>query len=212
MKILLTQAAFARKIGFTRQYINELVKKGIVELTDNKKIDYDKAIKAIEEHKDPRRDPQREAHQKRKEKNLFSMQGKYKSYADMTDEEKAAEYQKTQKELEKLNKEAELLGLPDDVEELDTIGIKELNRKILIQELRIKKAKADVDEKKSIQIEQIEKSVFNAVRIVRNGLLGLPARLAPKLAVTSDIHTCRTMLETEITAQLENLSKVFENE
>jgi hypothetical protein len=188
-----------------------------VELNPDKKIDYEKAIKAIEEYKDPRRDPQREANTRKKAEkqhgnNLLDMQGKYESYADMSDEEKIAEREEMQKELEKLNKEAKSLGLAEDVTELNNIGIKELNRRILMQELRIKTAKANMDERKSMSIEQIEKSVFNAVRIVRNGMLGIPARLAPKLAVTSDIHTCRTMLETEITAQLENLSKVFESE
>jgi len=212
--MLMTQAGFAKHIGVTKQYVNELVRKGVVELTSEKKVNVEKAKAAIDARKDPHREQQREGN--KKQKDLLSEAGSYPSRADMSDEERQAqeaqEREEKRKELEELNKLSEKAGLPKEALDIYTMNVKELNQAILQQELRLKKAKADEGEKMTVPVEQVEKSVFAAVRIVRDGMLGIPARLAPKLSSITDIHTVRTLLETEINAQLSNLSKVFENE
>jgi len=209
--MLMSQSAFARKVGVRRQYINRLTQKGIIPTYDGKRVDDVEAERLMKEHQDPKRENQRELNKEaRKGTDLFEASKSYASVADMSEEEQKELLLKQQEKLNALQSEADRLGVDkEDVSELDTMDIKALNRAILQQELRIKTAKADESEKKSIPIEEVEKSIFSASRIVRDGLLGMPSRLAARLAVESDPHVCRTMLEEEIIRQLNNLSEVF---
>jgi plasmid maintenance system antidote protein VapI len=209
--MLMSQSRFAAKLGLSRQYINKLVHKGIIQTHDGKRVDDVEAERAMREYEDPHRENQRELNKAAKKSvDLFDASQHYASVADMSDSEREILLQKQREKLDALQKEAETLGVDkEDVSELDSMDIKALNRAILQQELRIKRSKADESEKKSIAIEDVEKSIFSASRIVRDGLLGIPARLAARLAVESDPHKCRTMLEVEITRQLENLSEIF---
>jgi len=209
--MLMSQSKFSAKVGKSRQYINKLVQKGIIPIYDSKRVDDVEAERLMQEHEDPHREHQRELNKEaRKGTDLFEASKHYESMADMSDEEKELLLQQQRKKLNQLQSEADALGVDkEEVSELDKMDIKALNRAILQQELRIKRSKADESEKKSISIEEVEKSIFAASRIVRDGLLGIPARLAARIAVESDPHTCKTMLEVEINRQLNNLSEVF---
>lgn len=208
--MLMTQAAFARKMKKSRQYINKLVDKGIIPIYDQKRVDMDEAERLMIEHEDPRRDAQREANaEKRKPTNLLSAVGTYESEADMSDEERELEREKRIEQLRMMQKEAKEIGADEDIGDVEAMGIKQLNLAILQQDLRIKRAKADESEKVSVPLEEVNRSLFEASRIVRDGLQGIPARLAARIAAESDPHKCRTMMEQEINRQLQNIVEVF---
>jgi hypothetical protein len=211
--VLMRQSEFARKIGKSRQYVHKLVKKGIIPLRDGKFIDHDEAVRLIEEYSDPHRQRQREINEKKrlakklpsdKACSIFDLEGAYESIADMTEEEK----ERKRNELRKLQEQAkssgvEVVGQRIDVEDLD---VKELNRLILQQELRLKTAKADEAEKKVVPIDEVQRVFFSATRIIRDGMMAIAPRLAARLAATDDPHVCRTMLEEEIVGQLEGIT------
>lgn len=209
--MLMTQAAFARKVKKSRQYINKLVDKGIIPVYDQKRVDMDEAERLMIEHEDPHRDAQREANaEKRKPTDLLSAVGTYDSEADMSDEERAFEREKRIEQLRMMKEEAKSVGADeDDAGDVETMSIKQLNIAILKQDLRIKRAKADESEKSSVPLDEVNRSLFAASRIIRDGLLGIPARLAARIAAESDAHKCRTMMEQEIIRQLQNISEVF---
>ena len=208
--MLVSQAKFAKEIGRSRQYVNKLVQKGIIPTYDGKRVDVAEAKRLIKEHQDPKRDAQREANEKvRKSKDLFSVSGSYKSEADMSEAEKV-ELARQRAILRQKQIEAKALGLDEDKSvNTELLDVKELNRLILEQDLRIKKAKADESEKLSIPIEKVEAALFSATRVVRDWLNGIPPRLAARLAAESDAHKCLKMLEVEINTQLNNLVGVL---
>lgn len=58
--MLISQSEWARKQGFTRQYVSKLVDKGLVRLVDGK-VDTTQAEAALEAIREPAREPQRKA-------------------------------------------------------------------------------------------------------------------------------------------------------
>lgn len=209
--MLMTQAAFARKMKRSRQYINKLVDKGIIPIYDQKRVDMDEAERLMIEHEDPRRDAQREANaEKRKPNDLLSIAGSYESEADMSEEEREIEREKRIEQLRNMKEEARVFGADDDESgDLESMSIKQLNIAIMKQDLRIKRAKADESEKSSIPVDDVKRSIYEASRVIRDGLTGIPARLAARIAVENDPHKCRVMIEEEINRQLKNLSELF---
>lgn len=209
--MLMTQAAFARKVNRSRQYINKLVQKGTIPTYDKGRVNMEEAERLMKEHEDPRRDGQREANaEKRGGDDLLSAAGSYPSQADMSDEEREVERERLKQQLRDLQHQAHDIGEDDeDIGDIEKMNVKQLNIAILKQDLRIKRAKADESEKMSVPIDEVRNSIFAASRIVRDGLIGIPARLAARIAAENDPHVCRTMMEQEIHRQLENLSEVF---
>lgn len=202
-------------VQFKMPYFSELVKNEKIPYhhkpgSPKKFFKYSEVKEALEEIKDPRRDPQRAANQEKREDNgLLDIAGSYPSEADMTEEEVDAK----RKQLRALQQQAADLGVDDGEiagdESVEKMQIKELNRAILQEELRIKRAKADDSEGLSISRDEVRRSTFAASRVVRDGLLGIPARLAARIAAETDPHKCRTMMEIEINRQLDNLVEVF---
>lgn len=210
----LTRNKFAQMMGVSHTYINKLVDKGVIVLGDDKKVDVEAAKAAIEAHKDPTRDAQREANEKRrKEPDLMSIAGSYPSQADMTPEEKEALKQE-QEELKKIMadvKSAEGSTQDNDQDITDFAGMPAAQIRLFKEYYLGKLAKLDFEKKKGevISIEEVKNQVFQAYRTVRDGMLGIPARLSSRLAYETDPHTCRTMMEEEINRQLNSLSAVF---
>ena len=209
--MLITQSKCAAKVGKSRQYINKLVQKGIIPTYDSKRVDDVEAERLMKDHEDPHRENQRELNQEsRKNNDLFEVSKKYESVADMSEDEKQQMLQKQREKLDELQAEAEKLGVDkEQLDDLEKMDMKALNKAILQQELRIKRAKADESEKKSVPVDYIQETAFEAARITRDGLLGIPARLSARIAAESDPHACRVMMESEIIKQLENLSEMF---
>jgi hypothetical protein len=51
----LSQAAFAKRLGVSRQYVNKLVRRGVVALGEDGLIDFARAVRAIDAAQDPAR-------------------------------------------------------------------------------------------------------------------------------------------------------------
>lgn len=108
-----------------------------------------------------------------------------------------------------MNKSITSVDADDVSDNLKTLNIKALNAAIMKQNLRIQTIKANEAEKNVVSIEFMEKSIFEAARVVRDGLLNIPSRIAARVAAEQDSHKCRTMLEVEINRQLVNLTEIF---
>ncbi len=173
---------------------------------------YSEVVTALENNKDPRRDPQRAAHEKKRHTNdLLSVAGTYPSVADMSEDEKKKEQKRLLSIFEKQQKEAEYLGLDKekDTEDISTLSISDLNKKILEQNLRIQTSKADELGNVSIPREKVVESIFASSRVIRDGMMGIAPRLASRIAAVTDPHECRVMIEEEIVRQLSKLEDIL---
>lgn len=211
--MLVSQRTFAKMIGKSQPYISKLVKNGVIVLI-NGKVNVEQAKDDIEAHKDPTRDAQREANEKRREEpSLMSVVGSYPSQADMTPEEKEI-LRKEQEELKKIMaevKSAEGNEKESDQDITDFAGMPAAQIRLFKEFYMGKLAKLDFEKKKGevIAISDVKNQVFEAYRTVRDGMLGIPARLSSRLAYETDPHTCRVMMEEEINRQLNSLSGMF---
>ena len=72
---------------------------------------------------------------------------------------------------------------------------------------RAKLARLDYERKvgRLVEVEQVEKQAFRVARLVRDGLLNLPDRLAGVLAAEGDQGKVHAMLSKEIRTALEEL-------
>jgi len=210
--LFVSQRKCAKILGYSHTSINKLVKQGVIPARDDGKVNPEVAKRAIEAHKDPSRDAQREANEKRRKKpDLFSPDVLPKeSLADLSPEERA-EYdrrlRKEKKKIEELKKEASEIGL--DLGEFDELlHSMNLNQARTVSEIFNAKIK-EVAYKKEIgelvPKAEVEKEAFEAARMVRDGFLSLPDRVAAVL-VGKDKDAIRTVLHKEIVQILENLA------
>ncbi len=173
---------------------------------------YEEVVEALKNNRDPRRDPQRAACEKKRHTNdLMSVAGTYPSVADMSEEEKQQEQKRLQEIFKNQQEEAENMGLPGEKDDIDisTLSISDLNKKILEQNLRIQTSKADELGNVSIPREKVVDSIFESSRIIRDGMMGIAPRLSSRIAVISDPHECRVMIEEEIVRQLSKLEDIL---
>ena len=210
--MLVSQNKFAQMIDVSHTYVGKLVKQGVIVLV-NKKVDVEIAKKAIEEHKDPTRDAQREANQKRREEpTLISVIGSYESEADMSDEEKE-ELKRIKEEVEKEKKAAIDEGINLDDEDDEAFS------KITGAAARAEKEywlgqKAKIEYKRLkgeyMLVKDSEKQAFEAGRAVRDALLSLPPRLSPVFAGESDRFKIERLFLEEINQVLSGLCHELE--
>ena len=209
--MLVSQRKFAKMIGRSHSYVNKLVKQGVIP-THNGKILPSEAKKAIENHKDPSRDAQREANKKkRKEPDLFSPEMlPKKSIADLTPKEREEYEKRLQEEKRKitqLKEEAKNIGI--ELGNFDEIlGTMNLNQARTISEIfnaKIKEVAYKKEIGELIPIKQVKKEAFEAARIVRDSLLTLPGRIS-SILVEKNKNEIKDILHKEIVQILENLS------
>ena len=96
-----------------------------------------------------------------------------------------------------------------DAEDISTLSISDLNKKILEQNLRIQTSKADELGNVSIPREKVVESIFASSRVIRDGMMGIAPRLASRIAAVTDPHECRVMIEEEIVRQLSKLEDIL---
>lgn len=212
-------------IKYSKSYFSQMVKEGKIPFhpkpdSPKKFFKYGEVLQAIQDSKDPTRDAQREANEKRRLANqkenvtLLDVAGKYESVAEMTPQEIEA----SRKEAEKIRKEAEAAkrdalaagakedediwksSIPGGVTQAEAKAEKEywLGRKA---ELEFKKMNEEL-----ISIEEVQREAFEMSRGVRDAFLALPARLAPILAADSEQFSIQNKLTLEINLALESLS------
>lgn len=89
--MFLNQVQYAKKIGMSKQYVNKMVKLGVIPL-HNKKINPDEADRCLEEHKNPAYDAQREANEKTRDNDSVFHESNMpkESLADLSEDEMKA--------------------------------------------------------------------------------------------------------------------------
>jgi len=117
--MLMTQAAYARRIGMSKQYVNKMVKLGVIVLVE-KKVNPTQADQALKEYRDPARDPQREANAEKRSGDTLFDDGNVpeKSLATMSQEERAKYDEELQASLSKLKDKATTMNI-DDLPDLE---------------------------------------------------------------------------------------------
>ncbi len=184
--MLLSQSEYARQRGFSRQYVNKLVRTGVIRL-ENGKVDPKQADAALGAVREPAR-PQR------RKSNVAEP-------APIA--QPPAQSEKPSAGGASLPGGMDLPGKPSG--DLPTLLLRariktELKRGNLL----------DLDEKvktkQYVEAEEVKVVAFNRGRVVRDRIMNLPDRLAAVLAAESDINTVRETLASELRIALEGLS------
>lgn len=162
---LITQTEWAKRHGFSRQYANQVIKKGIVK-SYNGKINPKQADDALAAIRNPLQAQKRtNAHQE--------MPNATQSSTDNSD--------------------------------LPTLLMK-TRIKNEIEKGKLLQARAQAEAGELINAEQVKASAFNKARIIRDGMLNIPDRLASVLAAIENEKQIHEMLTKEIRTVLEELS------
>jgi hypothetical protein len=72
---------------------------------------------------------------------------------------------------------------------------------------KLLEARAKAETGQTVSADEVKAAAFRKARIVRDGLLNLPDRLAALLAAETDAGTIHTLLTSEIRTILDNLSR-----
>jgi hypothetical protein len=152
--MLMSQAAWAKKHGFSRQYANELIRKGIVRLV-NGQIDAIEADAAVEAIREPARATRRSE---------------------------------------------------EDGGSLSTLLLKS-RIKTEVERGKLLEIRARAESGKLIAADEVKIAAFRRARIVRDGMLNLPDRVAAVLAAETDVAKVHEVLSKEIRLILEEISR-----
>ncbi len=176
----ISQSEYARRRGVSRQYVSRLVKEGVIRLR-NGKVDPAQADAALAARRDPARPMRRK-----------------------TAGPKAQGAPRTSTQDVPVSVDAATLSgsaggdLPKML--LKTRIKSELEKGKLLE------IKARVEAGKYVDADEVKVAAFNKARVVRDGLLNIPDRLAALLAAESDEHKVHELLASEIRAALEELT------
>lgn len=152
--MLMSQAAWAKKHGFSRQYANELIRKGIVRLVSGQ-IDAIEADAAVEAIREPARATRRSE---------------------------------------------------EDGGSLSTLLLKS-RIKTEVERGKLLEIRARAESGKLIPSDEVKIAAFRRARIVRDGMLNLPDRVAALLAAETDVAKVHAILTKEIRLILEEISR-----
>lgn len=183
--MLITQAEWARRHGFSRQYAGRLVKRGLVALIDGK-VDPDQADAALAAVREPARQPRRKnrpgpAPQPASERRQDDGGGEPLSLLP-----------------------AQGPGQTPGGD-LPTLLLR-TRIKSEVERAKLLEIKAKVEAGKFVDVDDVEVAAFNRARVVRDSLLNIPDRLAAVLAAESDAREVHALLSAEIRQALEELT------
>lgn len=84
-------------------------------------------------------------------------------------------------------------------------------QRALLTQYKAGLAKIELDKASGavVDVTAVQYAAFDTARRVRDSILNLPDRLAPLLAAESDVHTIRTMIDTELRRGLDELHNEF---
>ena len=210
--MLVSQRKFAQIVNRSHTYINKLVKRGVIPTYDGGKIKVDEAKKMLEEYKDPSRDAQREANERRRqEKDIFAYEGEYPSIEDLSEEEKNQYFRKLEEEKHKAKEvleEVKKSGVKIDGSFEELLGTMNLNQAKTVSEILTAKLK-EIQYKKEtgelVEKKEVEKEAFELGRRVRDAVLSVPDRVASIVASMSDSNAIKELLNNELRHALEIL-------
>lgn len=188
--MLISQSDYARQRGFSRQYVNKLVRSGIIRLVDGK-IDLAQADAALDAVREPARPLRRKSN----------------------DDDQPVQKPSPEPVAQSPVQPQQLSGGPSPV--LDLPGKASGDLPTLLLRARIKTELKrgnllDLDEKvktkQYVDAEEIKVVAFNRGRVVRDRIMNLPDRLAAILAAEINIDVVRETLAAELRIALEGLA------
>jgi hypothetical protein len=179
--MLITQAEWARRHGFSRQYVSRLVKQGIVRLRDGR-IDPAQADAALAAMRDPARPLRR----------------------GVVQNEAQREPAREVADRPAVRPTSDSLALPQSGD-LPTLFLR-TRIKSEVERARLLELKAKVESGRYVDAEEVSAAAFNRARIVRDALLSIADRLAPILAAESDAAAIHAALSSEIRTALQELT------
>jgi len=177
--MLISQAEWARRRGFSRQYVHRLVKRGVVRLEDGKvdPVQADAALAAL-------REPARPERRKRGGERA-----------------RAAAPAATEGPAPPSSPASTGAGDGD----LPTLLLK-TRIKSEVERARLLEIKAKVEAGRYVDADEVKVAAFNKARVVRDALLGIPDRVATVLAAESDARKAHATIAAEIRQALEELT------
>ena len=177
----ITQAELSRRLGHSKPYITKLVKNGVVKVDENKMVDYEAALKSIEDNADPQKAYSRKGYKPPDKIDKLSTEDKEVLLANMDD----PNYIK-------------------DVLNLSYVDARTRNEQI---DILINTVKLQKEQGKLVPIEQVKSDAFEIGKKLREGLLNIPDRICDLLASENDPVRIHKSLTEEIKEVLESISK-----
>jgi hypothetical protein len=174
--MLVSQAEYARLRGVSRQYVGQMVAKGVIKLT-GRKVNPDQADAALAAFSDPAR-PERRAKPQIKP-------------APVTEPAATPTF--------------EPVAPPRAAGDLPTLLLK-TRIKSEVERAKLLEIKAKVEAGKYIDADDVKAAAFNKAHAVRDAVLNIPERLAAVLAAENDPARVHELLAAEIRTALEDLS------
>jgi hypothetical protein len=184
--MLITQSEWARRHGFSRQYVSRLVRQGVLRLVDGR-IDPAAADAALAARREPARPPRRAAQP--------APEPRPAAAPDWLPEPSPTAARADPP-----------LSLPaGGAGDLSTLLLK-TRIKSEVERGRLLELKAKVEAGKYVDADEVKVAAFNRGRAVREALLNIPDRLAAVLAAESDGSKVHALLAAEIRQALEELT------
>lgn len=179
--MLISQAEFARRRGFSRQYVSRLVRQGVVRLVDGK-LDPLEADAALAAQREPAR-PLRRAG----------------GGSGATTDRAAGPASAPRTSATGVSSHGAASG------DLPTLLLK-TRIKSEVERAKLLELKAKVEAGKYVDADEVKVAAFNRARVVRDSLLNIPDRVAAVLAAETDPQKVHALLAAEIRGALEELT------
>ncbi len=178
--MLITQAEWARRHGFSRQYVRRLVQKGVVRLIDGK-VDLAQADAALAAIREPAR----------------ALRRTRPAQAEPRGERATAQSKSGSSAPEPVS--------PPQSGDLPTLLMK-TRIKSEAERGKLLELKAKVEAGKYVDADEVRVAAFNKGRTTRDNLLNIPDRLSGMLAAEGDARKIHTLLTAEMRQAMEDLT------
>ncbi len=215
----LNQSKFAKEVGCSQQNISKLIKKGILEAGEDKKLDFEYSLQKLRNYdllddKNKMKKSRTAKDDDVKTEETFSLPFDaptgYKTLADLTpDEREQIEKEEIEafKELESKKKEAAKKNINID-EDMDLRSFNYASAKAHNEYYKGQIAELDYKIKLGdyVSKSEVEQTFFEASRKVRDMLLNFPNKMASRVVGKKDIKEIEAIMLEEIRYILGNLS------
>lgn len=178
-----TRAELSRQLDVTKPYITKLVKKGTLTFNDKGLIDLDVAKKAIEDAADPTR-----AYKKKTNNNIQDSDEDDIQFVD--DDGEVSVSRIFNLDQEKVINNVEGMNYTESRTKNEQA---KLIKNIIDQKIALKKL---------VEKKDVEMQAFAIGKVLREGLLLIPARISAQLAAETDEQTVFKIIEKEIKEKL----------